>query len=99
MGGGEHDAVPIPAVGETEGMAQFVKGRLFSPFPQKPGVRGFAIELWTKPVDRDEGTTALDLCQAKDIPQYRHVEVHRGHPDDPKGILGTGQKKAIQDEL
>lgn len=83
-----HDTSAVPAMGQTETVAQFMQSSLFRSFCQQVLVRGLVIKLWSKPVHRDDRTLPIHLGQSKYILEDRHEQIHMGHTHEAQGIFG-----------
>lgn len=70
-----HDAGPVEAVFQAEGVSEFVDGFFFEAILEQETVRRQAIEFFVQSRGRHEGTAATQLGFAEDKGEDRDVEV------------------------
>src|SRR5689334_10831362 len=62
---GRHDAPPVRAVAQAEGVAEFVDRGFKQPLSQQVFARRHAVKLFAKPGDRYGGTVTFQLRLAE----------------------------------
>jgi hypothetical protein len=92
---GVHDTPSIPAMGDAEGVAQFVQGRLFHPGQQEIRIGRMIIKPGLEPVQGDNRTFAFDLGQSKDELKDRHIQIHGRNADESQGAVEVSLKETL----
>jgi len=92
---GVHDTPPIPAMGNAEGVTQFVHDRLFHPCQQEVRIGRLVIKPGVEPMQGYDRTLAFNLGQSKDELKDRHIQIHGRNADKSKGAVEVSLKETL----
>jgi len=65
---------------QSEGVSKLVYGFFFTPLVEQPFVRGEAVELLPKPVNRHHRSAILKLSFSKDKSEHRDKQINAADP-------------------
>ena len=85
----------IPAMGKTEGMAQFMDGSLFQAGPKQVRVRRLIIEFGTETVQGDHRARPVDLGKAEYKLENGYEEIHIGDTNGFDRVLRASLNKPL----
>lgn len=97
MGGG-HDALPVQAVPQPEGVAEFVQRLFDQPFGSQSRVRGQAIKLLAQAANRHQAAGPAELRFAENEREHGDEQVQFGDPEQPDAGIRGQRRHGPQDE-
>ena len=83
-------------MGKSKGVTEFVKSRFYQPLQKELLIFLVAVKLGTKPMERDDCTSAFHLGGAKNVFEDGDKEIYLGHSQDPPGVRRAATVQSLQ---
>ena len=95
-GGGEHDASAIPAMDESETVAELMNGRLLHTGQKQVVIGRLVVIPGIKSPGRNNRALAGHFSRPENKGEDGDIEIHLGHPYNFKGSPGTTCRQTLQ---